>query len=107
MQVTEANEGGARIAQVPTLFYLAHCEAALCCSLLQANATASTLHNVAILGNSLAMSSTKRHLSAAQRSLMKQACKQEIAIPELDMHAGGAFNDLALHILQNIPKPPG
>lgn len=37
---------------------------------------------------------------------MRKACKQEIAIPELDMHAGGAFNDMALHILQDVPMSP-
>ncbi len=50
MQVTRENEQGARIASTPTLFYLAHCEAELCCALLEANAAAGTLHNVAILG---------------------------------------------------------
>ena len=65
-----------------------------------------TAHACGSAGNSLAMSSTKHHLSAAHKTLMRKACKQEIAIPELDIHAGGAFNDMALHILQDIPASP-
>ena len=53
-------------------------------------------------GNSLAMSSTKPYLSPHQQSVMRAACSQEIAIPELDMQTAAAFNDLALHILQDV-----
>jgi hypothetical protein len=67
-QVLTQDELGARIAQAPTLFYLPHCEGALCCNLLKANA--ATLHNVAILGNSF-MAYHERW------SLMHAAAKEE------------------------------
>ncbi len=47
----------------------------------------------------MAISSQKRHLSKAQQALLKVTCSQEITIPEMDTQGGGAFNDLALHIL--------
>ena len=50
MQVIAQNQNGQRIATAPTLFYLPHCEASLCCNILEANA--SCLERVAILGNS-------------------------------------------------------
>lgn len=50
MQVLAQNERGRRIATAPVLFYLPHCEASLCCNILEANAFC--LERVAILGNS-------------------------------------------------------
>ena len=50
MQVLTQNEHGRRVATAPTLFYLPHCEASLCCNILEANA--ACLERVAILGNS-------------------------------------------------------
>ena len=57
-----------------------------------------------LAGNSIAASSQKKHLSVAQQQLLRAACRLEIAIPELDMQGAGAFNDMALHILDNPPR---
>lgn len=46
------NEGGARRVCVPTLFYLPHCEGALCDALLGANWESGRLPLLAVLGNS-------------------------------------------------------
>ena len=53
VQALAQNEHGRRIAAAPTLFYLPHCEASLCCNILEANA--SWLERVAILGNSFTL----------------------------------------------------
>lgn len=53
MQALTHDEQGRRAAEAPTLFFLPHCEAPFCCSLLQANA--GKLHDIAILGNSFQM----------------------------------------------------
>ena len=50
MQALAQNEHGRRTATAPTLFYLPHCEAPLCCNILEANA--ACLERIAILGNS-------------------------------------------------------
>lgn len=54
-QVLDRDEGGARVAATPTLFYLPHCEDSLTDALLAANLAAGTLHNVVVLGNKLSI----------------------------------------------------
>ena len=66
MQVLAQNEQGRRIATAPILFYLPHCEASLCCNILEANA--SCLERVAILGNSFKVYSDRcKAIDASRR----------------------------------------
>lgn len=53
--VLQEDEGGARVAGVPTLFYLPHCEDSLTDALLAANVAAGTLCNCVLLGNRLSI----------------------------------------------------
>ncbi|KAI8471053.1 MAG: hypothetical protein J3K34DRAFT_458516 [Monoraphidium minutum] len=105
------NEGGARSAAEPTLFYLPHCEAALCDTLLGANWSAAALPNVAILGNSF---STYRERWAAPGAkpggtrpgrllrLAEAGAVLELPVPDGAFHVASAFNDSSLHV---FPPP--
>ena len=108
MQVIGIDEGGRRVAAVPTLFYLAHCEDSLTDALLEANAAARTLGNVAILGNSLAAYAERWSVPswAARRGtpppetllrLVRSGEGREVAVSECGFPVTSAFNDTSLH----------
>ena len=107
-QVLDEDEGGRRVAHVPTLFYLPHCEDTLTEALLAANAAAGTLGNVAVLGNSWAAYAERWAVPswAAHRgepppaTLLRLAgggAVREVAVAEAGFPVTSAFNDMALH----------
>lgn len=120
-QVLPHDEGGRRVAEQPTLFWMPHCEAVLTDALLTANAAAGTLHNVVILGNrfsgyrdswalrqraqqaaSGSGSDDKDSSAVSERpETMLRLCEcgavQELRIDECGFPVASAFNDLGLH----------
>eukprot|EP00887_Chlorella_sp_A99_P003450 scaffold7.g3450.t1 len=118
-EVLARDEGGARVAAAPTLFYLPHCEDSLTDALLAANVVAGTLHQCAILGNRLSIYPERWDPPAGggggggkPRSPRWQAQRRrpdtllrlcatgvvvEQPIDECDYPVVSAFNDLALH----------
>ncbi|KAG1677446.1 hypothetical protein FOA52_001901 [Chlamydomonas sp. UWO 241] len=105
MGVITENEGGARRASRPTLFYMPHCEHMLYEALLSTNEAACTLHNVTVLGNSLqayedAWGLRPAHTPNRPATLLSLVASGRVA--EAGVRAGdaaeqGAFNNMALH----------
>ncbi|KAI9202329.1 uncharacterized protein BJ171DRAFT_514724 [Polychytrium aggregatum] len=121
LTVIDTNERGKRTVSRPTLFYMPHCGAALYNNVLWANWGASSLTNIAIIGNSFDMyccSSLDSKL-AAEGPFIKtiQAHTTEVALPS-NFHDNDVFNNLSFHffrpssmdaidvlIWENAPEP--
>ncbi|GBF96544.1 hypothetical protein Rsub_09127 [Raphidocelis subcapitata] len=106
LRLIARDEGGARRVEGDTLFYLPHCEAALCENLLAANWDPSRLPRVAILGNSFASYWERWNGSASRPGgtrperllrLVEAGAVTELPVPDGSFHVASAFNDSSLH----------
>jgi len=107
LTITAHNEEGKRVATLPTLFFMPHCEVELTENLLQANVAAGTLGNVVILGNSFAQYherwslASARHLGRRRPEALLELCESarvcEVKVDDGDFEVAAAFNDLSLH----------
>lgn len=103
------------VASVPTLYFLAHCGAALTERLLAANGAAGTLHNVVLVGNSLSrVADTAKHclgqrsegavptVDAVVNDEHSRWVLEETHLPEFGFPVVSAFNDFSLHVFHLI-----
>jgi hypothetical protein len=110
VQVIALDEGGRRVAQQPTLFFLPHCESVLTDALLAANLEAGTLHNVVILGNHLtrclaqweqSLQGRQPRPGEQQLTTLMRLCGggvlQGVHVAECGFPVTSAFNDMGLH----------
>ncbi|KAK9836996.1 hypothetical protein WJX81_005405 [Elliptochloris bilobata] len=106
VQMLDADEQGRRVAAVPTLFYLPHCEVELCDGLLAANAASHTLGRVAVLGNSFRLYAERWALCGGSAQHAHRRARPEWGRPrvvEVDIAAEfravpAAFNDMGVHL---------
>lgn len=110
-RVLEIDQGGERVAEVPTFFYMPHCEIALTLALLACNLASGTLHNVLMLGNSLSQYTDRWSVTSGTQSwrsdpqtihqkmetLLRSIKVQEVPCPEHGFPVTSAFNDMSLH----------
>jgi hypothetical protein len=103
--VVRENQNGRIEMLEPTLLYMPHCEAVLTANLLKENQTNGSLHNIIMIGNSLASYKEKYEMGVRRDcsgvrylvDLVSSGVVNETKLSGGHFDVAGAFNDLSFH----------